>query len=97
MSFDENTERRKARLIGFDEGRRATQDKKHEHFTALTARLDECEGLLTWWAHNHRGVSKGGDEYSPPSDGEREDCFDQTVAYLAKHGAVASDSEGEGR
>ena len=39
--------------------------------------------VLNWLVHLHHGVSKGGDETSPPSDNEWKECLEEAMKVLA--------------
>jgi len=42
------------------------------HIDALAEERDALREALVWLVHLHNGVSKGGEEHSPPSDAEWE-------------------------
>ncbi len=56
--------------IRFEDFRRALRTLQQEREKA-----EKMRAALVWLLHLHSGVSKGGDEYSPPSDAEWRDAL----------------------
>ena len=50
---------------------------------ALVVQLARYGAAATWVLHNAHGISKGGEEYGPPSDAERREAYDSLQAALS--------------